>query len=106
MPVKVFCDIPTTNGYYGNPVEGFQIEIKYTVHQSDGGDNNDARWFKDVCWVDVPVGGSPQFVFANAFDSIKAACLANGYPEPTKDDVFGYVPAAFSSLLPDQPAIA
>lgn len=99
MAIKVFCGTVTLNGYFGNPVEGFQIQVPYSVFQSYGGDNNAPQSYSSSTVIDIPVNGTSVDVLSAAFTNIVADCLAQGYDAPAMADVFVTVPAQLSSML-------
>lgn len=106
MAIKVFCNHPTFGGYQNNPADGFLITVPFEVFMSDGGEDNGPRANGDVATLTMPLGSTPLDVYADLYTAILASCANFGWPTPTKADIYGFPPASFAALLPDQPAIA
>jgi hypothetical protein len=101
---KVFCDIPTLNGYDGDPVDSFRIHVDYVVHFVN--DEGVSGHVGSACDVYIPLDSSPFTVFGDVYADILTYCATNGYTTPTKADIFGYVPASFTQLIPEVPSFA
>lgn len=106
MTVKVFCEVATINGYSGSPVDGFTLTVPFHVFESEGGVDNGPRDYQDNAVVTVELGGTPIDVFAEVYAQVLASCATNSYATPGKGDIFGYVPNAMTTLLPEIPQIA
>lgn len=106
MAIKVFCGHPVFGGYQNNPADGFLITIPFEMFCSTGGENDGPRALADNAALTMAIGATPGDVYADLYAAILACCTNFGWPTPTKADMYGFPPASFSALLPDQPAIA
>ena len=106
MAIKVFCGHPVFTGYINNPADGFGISIPFEVFCSTGGENDGPRAVADTASLTMAIGATPSEVYADLYAAILASCANVGWPTPAKTDIYGFPPASFAALLPDQPAIA
>jgi hypothetical protein len=101
MAVKVFCTLPTIQGYQVDPPNSFLVDIVFTIYTSDpiAVQNGSTS-------VTVPIGTSPYAVYGEVYQKIVDITTQYQLETPTKNDIFGYIPTPFSILLPDLPAFA
>jgi hypothetical protein len=105
MAIKVFCHEASFTNYEGDPLQ-FGIQVPYSVYCSDGGADNAPRYFEDVVSLGMEIGSTPTDVYSGVYSAIQAACTGAGYPQPSKADMYAYVPTPFVTLLPSIPDFA
>jgi|APFre7841882654_1041346.scaffolds.fasta_scaffold327213_2 hypothetical protein len=95
MSVQVFCNIPVTVGYQGDPASTFVVTVTYNLYNSDEVGNI----LTGSTTVNIPIGDSPSDVFTQVYTDIVAQCTAVGWPTPATSDVYAYVPTSFSVMM-------
>jgi hypothetical protein len=100
MAVKVFCLPPNIGGYQADGT--FKITINFSIYT----DTPAVNYMNNSFELNLPLGTNPYSVYSEVFQTIVSFAVQNGFAEPTKADVFGYIPTPFAVLLPDLPAFA
>ena len=107
MSIKVFLRVPfVMHGFSGNPVDGFSVDIPYSVYQSHGGEDDAPIGFDDQAQLSVPIGSTQVTLYGMIYSDILSKCASNSYDTPSKGDIFGFAPASFEQLLPNLPSVA
>lgn len=96
--IKVFIQPLHRADYRGSPAISFEFTVPYVVSMSEV--NGEPLTEQGFLTVEIGIDSSPASVYAVVYEKIKALCAANGWPEPSKADVFGFVPMDFNTLIP------
>ena len=96
MSIKIFCALPVTVGYQGDPASAFAITVTFQLYNSDEVGNV----LTGATSVNVPIGGTPADVYTQVYTDILAQCASVGWPTPAPSDIYAYLPVDFSTLIP------
>ena len=102
MTIKIFLMTPTIIGYIGDPPDQFKFIVPFNMYESGPPINVHER----IAEIIVPAGTTPYAVYQQVWQTVYDACVGQGLPPPSKDDVFGIIPTPFAVLLPDLPQFA
>ena len=100
MAIKFFLDVPVIGGYGGDPVDHFNFNIPYKVFVDDP-----LTAESGSLEVAAPLAKSGPEVIGLVYSMVLAECATHEWPIPTKEDIFGFLPLAFSQILPEMPEL-
>jgi len=96
--IKIFLEFDRID-FRGAPTTHYELTYKWTASISAETIAETPITEVGTCIASYEIFSQPTTVYQTVYDAMLAICAERGWPQPTKQDVFAFVPMDFQTLI-------
>ena len=96
--IKIFLEFDRVD-YRGAPTTHFDLTYKWTAALSAATSDEAPVTEVGTCVATYALDAQPLAVYQTVYNVVLAICDEHGWPEPSKQDMFAFVPMDFQTLM-------